>query len=253
MLETQSQAGNIPSGMCRCIVVPQMIDDWVGPKHIKFWERRLFLRWGKLIYCRILPSRGWRVWIMYKPIDAMNIIPSEEVQGYCTLPYPDHPEGCPNHGHERFLSGIREDLRFRFVRECPPAMLEYLVLDYESPLYVIFEPYPVGMDADRRMNDPETKLSTLGQFYNLRYWQGAARKHLYREAERFLDDNPGTIVDLCPEAHGVNLLTLMYKELGIALQFHDWPPKQHDLDLVKYQICLGGYPAGNPLRSVLPE
>jgi hypothetical protein len=162
-------------------------------------------------------------------------------QNWCTLPYPKHPRGCPNYGSKRDLRGIKKNLKSRVIRECPPTRLIDDVLDFSKSIYLIYNKYPLGKDAEtRRLTHPN--LKTNGDWYNLRYWQGTARKQLYLELTRFLEENPGTIVDLCPEAHGVNLLALMQKPgIDIKLEFGKWPPV-HSLENVKYQICLGGYP-----------
>ena len=49
------------------------------------------------------------------------------------------------------------------------------------------------------------------------------------------------VVDLCPEAHGVDLDSSMPK-IGIEFTwFKEWPPK-HSLDHILRYIALGGYP-----------
>jgi hypothetical protein len=48
------------------------------------------------------------------------------------------------------------------------------------------------------------------------------------------------IVDLCPEAHGINFIQVM-NQIGIKLKFGQWPP-EHSIDNVVYQIAMGGYP-----------
>ena len=177
---------------------------------------------------------------MIVQINPKNIEYKQNFQKWCTLPYPKHPAGCPNYGSKRNLKGIREYLRARVTRECPPTpKLINDVLDFSKPVYLVYNKYALGKDAEaRRINHPN--LKTSGDWYNIRYWQGTARKQLYAEVARFLEENPGTIVDLCPEAHGVNLFTLMQK-VGITLQFGKWPP-EHSLENIRYQVALGGYP-----------
>jgi hypothetical protein len=177
---------------------------------------------------------------MIVQINSQNIEYKRNFQNWCSLPYPKHPKGCPNYGSKRNLRGIRKDLKFRVIRECPPTtQLINDIFNFSKPIYLVYNKYPLGKDAEeRRLSHPN--LKTSGDWYNIRYWQGTARKQLYGEVTRFLEENPGTIVDLCPEAHGVNLLTLMQK-IGIKLEFGKWPPK-HSLKNTRYQIALGGYP-----------
>jgi hypothetical protein len=171
----------------------------------------------------------------------------KRVQKWCLSPYPKHPQGCPNYGCERYLNGIRHDLKPRVIRECPPTKsLIDMILDFSKPAYVIYNEFEVGKDAEeRRLNCP--KLKTPGEWYNLRYWQNRARAELYAEATKFLDKNPSSIVDLCPEAHGVNLVKSM-QEIEIKLNFGEWPP-EHSLDNAVYQIALGGYPKNYPEKK----
>lgn len=172
-------------------------------------------------------------------IDPKQVEYEKRVQGYCLLPYPKHPRGCPNYGHKKDLKGIRKDLRERVIRECPPTKLLNNVFDLSRNLFVVYNVFETGVDAeDRRLNNP--KLKTPGEWYNIRYWQGKARARLYEEAENFLDSNPDCIVDLSPEAHGVNLDKLMTK-IGLNLRWGSWPP-EHSLYNIAFQIAFGGFP-----------
>lgn len=175
---------------------------------------------------------------MIVQIEPKKIEYDKRIQSWCLLPYPKHPHGCPNRGHERSLNGIRKDLRKSVLRECPPnlPMIDD-ILDFSKPIHVIYNQYAVGKDAEeRRLNCP--KLKTPAEWYNFRYWQNRARAELYSEIARFLDKNPSKMVDLCPEAHGVNLTSLM-DIISVELKWRAWPP-EHSLDNKVYQIALGG-------------
>lgn len=177
---------------------------------------------------------------MITEINPKIIDYKSEIQSFCLLPYPKHAHGCPNYGKHRSLDGIRADIKPRVIRECPPS--EFLIdniFDFSKQAFIIYNIYPVGEDANNRMKT-NTHLKTMAEFYNVRYWQNRARRQIYDEATNFLDNNPDTIVDLCPETHGVNYQTTMNK-IGIKLKWCAWPPK-HSIDNVVYQICLGGYP-----------
>jgi len=169
-----------------------------------------------------------------------DIIPySSAIQNLCKCPYLKHPKGCPNYGHKRSLNGIRKDLRSRVIRECPPT--NYLikdVFDFSKPLFIIYGKFKLGEFAEQ-MKQEHPKLKTIPMIYNLRYWQNNARKQLYAEVARFLDKHQDSIVDLCPEAHGVNLTKLM-KNFDINLKW-EYPPKKHNLKNITYLISLGGF------------
>jgi hypothetical protein len=178
---------------------------------------------------------------MIKKINAGIIDYDAKVQSWCLLPYPKHPSGCPNYDKHRSLRGIRPDIRPRVIRECPPTnILLDKIFDLSKDIYIIYNVYPVGLDADNRMKT-NTKLKTNAEFYNIRYWQDRARRQLYDEVTIFLDSNPDTIADLCPETHGVNHVKLM-SNMGIKLEWGAWPP-EHSIDNVVYQICMGGFPS----------
>ena len=177
---------------------------------------------------------------MITQINPKNIDIKKNPNIWCLLAYKNHPKGCPNYGTKREIRGFRSDLKSRIIRECPPV--KYLmndILDFSKPVSLIYNVYELGKDAEqRRITHPN--LKTPGDWYNLRYWQGRARAQLRQEIEKYLDTNSATIVDLTPEAHGVNLVTLMQKA-GRKLEFGAWPPK-HSLRNIRYQIALGGYP-----------
>jgi len=184
---------------------------------------------------------------MIQEIDAKLIDYDAKTQNWCLLPYPKHSHGCPNYGKHRSLDGIRADIKPRVIRECPPSdFLINKIFDFSKPTYIIYNIYPVGKDADNRMKT-NTNLKTMAEFYNIRYWQNRARRKIYDEVENFLDNNPDTIVDLCPETHGVNYQTTMNK-IDIKLKWGKWPP-EHSIDNVVYQICLGGYPKNKKLLT----
>ena len=174
-------------------------------------------------------------------IDPSRMIYRRHVQDFCKNSYPKHPRGCPNVGHFRPLTGIATDLKTRVIRECPPTeLLIDQILDLARSVYLIYTEYPVGKDAEeRRQTHPNLRFPA--EWYNVRYWQNRARALLYAEAEKFLRENEGTIVDLCPETHGVLFFPLMREQVGVKLQWGTWPPA-HDVSNVVYQACLGGYP-----------
>jgi hypothetical protein len=177
-------------------------------------------------------------------IDPRKMIYRQHVQEFCRNPYPKHPYGCPNVGHFRPLTGIANDLKPRVIRECPPTgLLIDQIIDLGRSIYLIYTEYPVGKNAEeRRQTHPNLRFPA--EWYNVRYWQNRARAMLYAEAEKFLRVNEGTIVDLCPEAHGIFFFPLMRDQAGIKLRWGAWPPV-HDVSNIVYQACLGGYPVNH--------
>lgn len=188
-------------------------------------------------------------------MDSSILEYSPRVQNYCLLPYPNNPTGCPNRGKFRPLNGFPQEYKSRIIRECPPTIEQILdgsreklllidqIFDFSQPLYALWIEFALGKDAEERSQRTQRKPEHC---YNKRWWQNRARKQLSDEVLRFLDLYANTIVDLCPEAHGVNLDKSMAK-IGIEFPWYkQWPP-QHSLDHVVRYVALGGYPLDEKL------
>jgi hypothetical protein len=50
-----------------------------------------------------------------------------------------------------------------------------------------------------------------------------------------------TIVDLCPEAHGLKIIPAA-SGLGINFKFDHWPPEKHNPEMILHQVAIGGHP-----------
>lgn len=187
----------------------------------------------------------------------------QDPANYCRLSYPKHPNGCPNVDAKRALDGLPKPLKPWIIRECPTSDPEKNILidqifDLNKPLYLIITQYPVGQDAEYRRTHSQ-KLHAVGQWYNLRYWQDRARRKIYDEVENFLlldisadqrsrfshlsyeEIKNHTIVDLCPEAHGVKIIPTAL-HTGIHIKFCKWPPQEHNPEFFRHQVAIGGYP-----------
>ena len=180
----------------------------------------------------------------------------KKIQGLCKRKYRNHPNGCPNYGEKP---------------GCPPSTLLDEVFDLDKKVYVIHTQYAVGLRAEEMRQNP--KLKSPGQWYNSRYWQGAARSKHAKEilndfapmlnitpdmllklnlnlffglgqvkpSERKAFFNLGDLVlDKSPEARGANITDLMQK-LSIDLCWGEWPPA-HSLDNTTYIVSLAGHP-----------
>ncbi len=178
---------------------------------------------------------------MIKVISENLIVFEKEIQEYCKLPYPEHKTGCPNYGRKCNLKGIRPDLKDRVLNDCPPGIpLINKIFDFSKEMYLVYLEFKIGENAERLFQNGNHKKPE--HCYNLRYWQETARKQLRQQAEIFLDSYPNTIVDLTPEAHGVNLSFTM-KNLGIVIPWYKpWPPAKHSVENNTFRIALGGYP-----------
>jgi len=119
---------------------------------------------------------------------------------WCKLPYPKHPNGCPNLGVKK---------------SCPPKV-EYFLDVYKSQIRVVdmtfdFEKYLEW----RRENHPDWTERALR---NPRHFQG----HLDASLEKYAENlyAPDFVVEYNPESMGINL-HLTCKRVGIELE---WPP-----------------------------
>ncbi len=139
------------------------------------------------------------------------------VRWWCCMPYPNHPKGCPN---------------FNKKAQCPPKCpLVGEVLDFNSPLYLVWNEFDFGGHVSR-MKSKHPGWSKR-QLECCLYWQPKARKALRKKVANFLADCPGNTVFFCPEAMGVNV-TVSMEAIGITLE---WPPVTKT-----YQVALAGKP-----------
>ncbi len=142
---------------------------------------------------------------------------SKGVQKLCLKKGGSFSHGCPNYG-------VKEG--------CPPnqPMIDN-VFDFRENIYLIYTEFNVGRFAKHiREKHPGW---TDKQCYNPRYWQQGARKEHNLELDNFLEKYPGLEFNKCPEAHGINVDSLM-KDIGVNLE---WPPR----NLTRI-VSLGGFP-----------
>ena len=131
-----------------------------------------------------------------------DIIPLDEVVydarardgTWCTLPYPDHPKGCPN--YPKCISYFRDFRSFQDHR-----------------WFAIIEEFDLTTHAEK-MKEKHPSWSER-QCRNLLYWQNGVRKRLRDKAHNFRQ--LGDVLLEIPEACGVNVYETMNK-VGVAIQ-----------------------------------
>jgi len=161
-------------------------------------------------------------------LKQVELVWKPEVQDYCKLPYPNHPEGCPMYGTRN---------------SCPPqAPLIDEILDLEQPVYAAILEFDLkGHVENLRIYHPDWSET---QLRNSRYWQNKARKNL-REGIESAKINTSHLRNLLvlyrSEANGVHLVSTLRK-VGVKINF---PPK----DIVHLVAIMGNRKAGK-LRSV---
>ena len=137
------------------------------------------------------------------------------VRGYCCLPYPGHPRGCPNWN--------KRDI-------CPPKAKAFAKLIYMSkPIYCIYYRFDLKSHTEKmRGRHPDWSDRQLRCCL---YWQNTARKQLRLKTEAFLADHPDYTILTCPEGNGVDVVATV-RQIGIELQ---WPAVDY-----AYKIALAG-------------
>ena len=148
-------------------------------------------------------------------------------RGYCTLPYPNHPKGCPN---------------FNKAIECPPKSKKIKdVFDIDKDMFFVIEKFNLK-EHILKMKNKHPHWSNL-QCRNLLYWQGKVRKQLKDKTEQFINFNKNKMIyTLLPEAMGVMVINTASK-LGI-------PIEKTPIDTV-FKIALAGYPLYDDYKDVV--
>lgn len=138
------------------------------------------------------------------PYSPARLLIDPKARGYCRLPYPDHPKGCPN---------------FDRRANCPPKAPRLAeVLDLDEPTFLIWTIFNLaGHVKAMRAKHPDWSDRQLRCCL---YWQGTARAALRREIEIFNADHIGRLILDCPEGAGCDVTASMAL-LGVSLE---WPP-----------------------------
>ena len=110
---------------------------------------------------------------------------------WCKLPYPNHPDGCPNY---------------------PECINKTKAIGFgEYNWYAVVEEFDLEEHAKRmKANHPKW---TNRQCRCLLYWQGSLRKRLLAKAKTI----GGDIILPIPEAYGINIFETMMK-VGVVIE-----------------------------------
>lgn len=126
-----------------------------------------------------------------------DVVIDLRARGWCKLPYPNHPKGCPNFGKRE---------------SCPPkASLFNDVVD--PPFTLVGVKFNLG-EWVKEMKEKHPKWSDR-QARCCLYWQGKVRKRLREECKK-ITSNDNKIL-YCPEATGVHVFKTC-ETIGIKLE-----------------------------------
>jgi len=145
---------------------------------------------------------------------------NEHSREWCLLPYPNHPYGCPNYG-----------MRVVCLPDAP--MIQEFV-DIQRSLWLVVVEFNIGKQ-ERRMLQQHPEWSRR-QARNLLYWQGEVNSTLSIRTEVFVQEHPGTVYTLCPEAMGVNVIATAQR-VGVPVKVKP--------NSTIYKMALVGYPKGS--------
>lgn len=130
-----------------------------------------------------------------------KLLLSNKTAEWCKLPYPDHPDGCPNYG-------VKEG--------CPPkAPLIHQFADMSKPMYFMVTTFNLAGHVERMRaiypgwSDRQARCCL--------YWQRGVRKELEAESRRAILKGYGAAFNLCPEAMGVNVIRTL-KALHVPVE-----------------------------------
>ena len=144
---------------------------------------------------------------------------------WCQLPYPGHPNGCPNYGKRSICPPFTPTVTDFFN-----LRRKHWFLITEFPL----EQY-LGQMRKKHPSWSERRLRCL------LYWQGHVRKEQYQQINDFRNRFPETVFSLLPEAMTVNVI-LTLRHIGIDIEVK---PQRKIL-----KIALIGYPNPNFLPQL---
>lgn len=150
-----------------------------------------------------------------KKVERLFVNP--KTQEWCYLPYPKHPNGCPNYGRSK---------------KCPPDYpLITKILDIEKPMYIVAVRFNLAAQA-KKMKERHPRW-TKAQCRNCRYWQGTVNKRLKQEVSKVIAAKKlGNKANFNPEAAGINVTSTCYHS-DIKLE---WPPQKY-----VYKLALVGF------------
>jgi len=136
---------------------------------------------------------------------------------WCRLPYPGHPDGCPQYG-KRPSCPPQAPYIAEFIDLQQPHWFLIIEFDFAEYLRYMLRKHPTW--SVRRLRC-------------LLYWQGSIRKIQYHQISSFQMEYPSTIATLFPEAMGINIFATL---INLKISFEKQPQQK------VLKVALIGYP-----------
>lgn len=133
-------------------------------------------------------------------LETNEIVLTDRTLVWCTLPYPNHPKGCPKYGSGKCAPDL-------------PHITE--ALDFDEPIYIAFSQFDLGFH-ERKMKARHPHW-TRRQCRNVLYWQGTSRAEMRRRAKLTKTVTQSDTIIECPEGMGVNVYATCFK-VGLKLE-----------------------------------
>ena len=151
--------------------------------------------------------------------EVKRLVHSPKIRDFCSLPYPNHPKGCP-------MLGKKET--------CPPNA-PYITefFDLNKSIYIVHSYFNLDLHA-RRMKRKHPHW-TERQARCVLYWQGKSRKHLKGRTSLAMEEYNCDNFTLCPEAMGVNVFVTC-KLSGLKLD------KTKNISICRHIALIGSKP-----------
>lgn len=144
-----------------------------------------------------------------------KLVIDERVRSWCMMPYPGHPNGCPNYNHSN---------------TCPPKVpVVSKVFDLEKQHWFIIEEFNLALHA-KSMVEKHPGWSDRQSRCCL-YWQNGVRKRLREACNSWIRLHAGYGYTLIPEALGVNVFRTAHR--------YDIMIRKNPSDIV-YKVALVG-------------
>jgi len=128
-----------------------------------------------------------------------DIVLTPETREWCKLPYPNHPDGCPNYGKKA---------------DCPPNAPWFT--DVVKPPYTLVGVRFNLQNHIRKMRKKHPNW-THRQLKCLLYWQNKVRSQLRKKCEKVATKIEDAIIVYNGEAMGINYFATC-KNIGLILE-----------------------------------